>query len=118
MDPASGFGRTQSRYTALMKWGQLEEASEFVEPEIRGEFEALAAELSQVRIIDYSVRDVEFSQARTRATATVRLQAYWLSGPYPREVEVTQRWRRDALSGRWWVTPDIERIRQAIRTGS
>ena len=88
MDPASGFGPTQSRYTALMKWGQLEEASEFVEPEIRL---PLAALLPEDYVADVSRRLVLYKQlSATRDTDEldgIRADLLDRFGPLPPETQ-------------------------------
>jgi hypothetical protein len=45
----------------------------------------------------------------------VRYEGYWLQSPFVQDVTVTQHWRRDAASGRWFVRPEIEKLRAAVR---
>jgi hypothetical protein len=102
------FHSHQRAFTADLRWGQWEDAAEYVEPSRRAEFEALARRLADFRVTDYEVRDVQVDAERTSATAVVQYLGYEASLPVEREVIVTQHWRRDEHDGRWYVTPDVD----------
>jgi hypothetical protein len=102
------FHSHQRSFTADLRWGQWEDAAEYVEPSRRAEFEALARQLADFRVTDYEVRDVQVDAERTSATAIVQYLGYEASMPVEREVIVTQHWRRDEHDGRWYVTPDVD----------
>jgi hypothetical protein len=98
----------QRSFSADLRWGQWEDAVEYVEPSHRPAFEAMARQLAEFRVTDYEVRDVQLDAERTSATAIVQYLGYEASMPVEREVIVTQRWRFDEQDGRWYVTPDVD----------
>jgi hypothetical protein len=102
------FYRHQRAFSADLRWGEWDEAAEYVEPTGRAEFDALARELADFRVTDYEVRDVQLDAERTSATAMVVFDGYEVSMPVERQVVVTQRWRFDEDAGRWYVTPDAD----------
>jgi hypothetical protein len=102
------FLRHQRTFSADLRWGQWDEAAEYVEPARRAEFDALARRLADFRVTDYEVRDVQLDSARTSATAVVMFLGYEVSMPVERQVMVTQRWRFDEKDGRWYVSPDAD----------
>jgi hypothetical protein len=106
------FRDTQQRFTQYVRWGDFNRASEFVHPEQREQFLALAPELSEIRFTDYEIRDVQIGEGVRQATADVRYTGYRLSGLIERHVDVRQEWERDP-SG-WRVRMDLDRIRQAL----
>jgi hypothetical protein len=102
------FHRHQRGFSADVRWGEWEKAAEYVEPEGRAEFDALARALADFRVTDYEVREVQLDDDRSSAIAVVVYQGYEASLPVEREVVVTQRWRHDEDHGRWYVTPDAD----------
>jgi hypothetical protein len=98
----------QRSFSADLRWGQWEDAAEYVEPSRRAEFDALARKLADFRVTDYEVRDVQLDAERTSATAIVQFLGYEASMPIEREVIVMQRWRFDEQDRRWYVTPDAD----------
>jgi len=115
IDLATEFKLSQEKFTNHVRWGQFEEASEFVEPKLRAEYRLMMREFSEVRLTDSMTLSIEIDKLRTNASAVVEYSGYWLSRPQPYQIQVLQRWRREKGSGRWFVSPEIDRIREKLR---
>jgi hypothetical protein len=102
------FYRHQRSFSADVRWGQWDQAADYVEPASRARFDELVRQLAEFRVTDYEVQDVQLDASRTSAIAVVRYSGYELSMPVERQLTVTQRWRFDEKEGRWYVTPDMD----------
>ncbi|MDJ0788764.1 MAG: hypothetical protein QNK05_18295 [Myxococcota bacterium] len=108
LDPAKTFAEAQKRYTADIRFGLFDEAALWVEPELKSEFQANVRRFREVRFSDYVVESAELDEQGVNATAVVLYRGYSLSQPFEREVRIVQRWRRDAPSHDWYVSPDFD----------
>jgi len=114
LDP---FGRersleqSQRRYTELVRWGQLERASAFVDPEQRDEYLKNAAAFDTIRVTDFESGQLEFDPERSSATAIVVYHAYSKSTLLEKRIRENQQWYRDeTLANQWHVRPELRQI--------
>ncbi len=110
LDRKGQFEEIQGRYTSDIRFGMFEDALAVVEPEHKPRFEREMERMRGIRFSDHRIERIEYGPNVMRATATVRYRGYWLSSPFEREVRVTQQWRREAPSQRWYVTPDFDQL--------
>jgi hypothetical protein len=108
------FEDTQERFTQYVRWGKFEEASQYVDSEMRDQFMSCAPEFSDLRFSDYEIKRVEIQDGLQSATVHVRYTGYRLSMPFERTVDLTQEWTRDEASGVWTVKVDIEKLRNNL----
>jgi hypothetical protein len=108
------FDEAQQRFTQNVRWGLVDDAVPFVAPDLRGDFRSLARELREVRLVDFVVQEIDLEPLGKTATATVSYSGYWLASPFVRDLVVTQSWTYDATDRRWYVRPDIQRLRASI----
>ncbi len=118
-DPTDPLGRYDSlkrshrRYTQLVRWGQIEKAIQFVEPEQRDEFLAVAEAFGDVRVTDYEVRDFELDEGSRSATIRVTYSAYLPWSPVEKQFHEIQRWNRKSGSV-WRVRPELATFRAML----
>lgn len=117
-----GLRDSQLSYTQSMRWGNLQKASAFVEPELREAFLESADEFANIRITDYDIGAMQY-ESSNRATVKVTYRAYALGTYLDRVIRETQQWRRAGFSGQWWVQPTIQNLvagieRPALRPAS
>lgn len=105
---------TLRSYAATIRWGELEQAQAFVDPEVLRTHPPTALELAryrQVKVTSYDEQPVmpvgedEVRQAVEIGLVNVNTQS-------ARSVIDRQTWRYDAKLKRWWLTsglPDISR---------
>jgi hypothetical protein len=116
IDLATQFKLSQEKFTNHVRWGQFDEASEFVETELRNEYRLMVREFSEIRLTDSITHSLEIDRLRASGTAVVEYSGYWLARPQPYQIEVVRHWRRETRSGRWYVSPEIDRIRDKLRS--
>ena len=103
-------------YAKLMRWGEVERASMFVEEESRGEFIALAADLRRLRITDFDLGPVD-QPMPTEAHVTIVYSFYDLTTLVERQVSMPLVWTDSGSKGthKWFVRPDLTNFEAAVR---
>ncbi len=93
-------------YTKLVRWGELERASLFVEPDMRAEFLALKDNMERLHFTDFDIGPPHFRQENDHAHVTVTYTVYDERTLIERKLTEIQRWNR---AGRrtWNVEPDL-----------
>ena len=111
LDRRGQFEETQEAFTQYVRWGRFEEASRFVDPEMREQFMSCAPEFSDLRFSDYEITEIDMGEGLKSASVQVRYTGYRLSMPVEKTVSLTEEWTRDEATGAWTVKPDIEKLR-------
>ena len=114
LDRRGTFEDTQTKFTQYVRWGKFEQASQFVDPEIRAEFMSYAPEFSDLRFSDYEITRVDIQDGVRSASVDVRFTAYRLSMPFERSVDLTEEWKRDEATGLWTVKLDIRKLHDTL----
>ncbi|MDH3213842.1 MAG: hypothetical protein OEM05_15285 [Myxococcales bacterium] len=109
----SALKEAQLKYTQAIRWGNLDRASEFVDPELRATFLSFAEEFATIRITDYDIGSIHY-ESKDRADVTVTYHAYNMGTFIDRSVREEQRWHREGAGTRWWVNPEIETLVGAL----
>ena len=118
LDRRGQFEDTQERFIQYIRWGNFEEASQFVDPAMRARFMAFSPELSDLRFSDYEITRVDIGEELRTASVEVRFTGYRLSMPIERSVSLVEQWTRDEETGAWTVRLDIEKLRESLITGA
>lgn len=114
LDRRGSFTDTQERFTQYVRWGKFEEASQFVDPEMRDEFMSFAPKFSDLRFSDYEITSVDIEDGLQSASVDVRFTSYRLSMPFERSVALTEEWTRDGETGQWTVKLDLAKLHDAL----
>jgi hypothetical protein len=96
----------QLHYTQHVRWGNLDAASEFVDPELRDEFLEQRPAFDAVRITEYDIGRIDYGDDRESATVRVTYHAYSLASLEERRIEERQRWVRPG-GNTWFVQPEL-----------
>ena len=96
----------QLRYTQQMRWGNLDAASEFVDPALREEFLSHAPAFEGIRITDYEIGHIDYGEDRDSATVRVTYRAYSLASLQEQRIEERQHWVRPG-GNTWFVEPEL-----------
>lgn len=106
-------------YTKLVRWGEIERASLFVDEELRGEFIALAPGLERLHFTDFDLGPVDFGENEAQVTVVYRF--YDVNTLVERQIVERQRWiatdtkRRISPDTRSWsVRPDLSSFEAAL----
>jgi hypothetical protein len=98
------------RYVNDVRFRLFDSAVGFVEPDLRPQFRAATDYLQTIRFTGVTIEEVDVDETGNAAVATVRWRGHWLQSPFERQLRTTQRWRRDASSNTWYVTPELEAL--------
>ena len=95
---------SQHRYTVLVRFGDFEKASGFVEPALRDEYLANFPDFREIRFTEYDSGRVAIDSAKATATIEVRYYAYTPASPIEMTVSETQEWyRAPGFNNHWYV---------------
>jgi len=105
------------RYNNALRFGNLDMAVGFVEPEQRASFLEMFADTgsSPIRFTEVDVGAISLGPESDRASVELSVRYYRL--PSLREVQFSQRqrWRYDPKAAQWFVEPELERYAAADR---
>ena len=102
----------QKQYTEAIRWGYLERARAFIDPEERDAFELLTPIFEEIRITDFEIGQIERDEDEANVTVTYRGygRAYQVEKPFREH----QQWSRvEGLASQWHVQTDLD---EGIRT--
>jgi len=102
-------------YTKLVRWGELERASEFVDEAVRPEFVALRPHMERLRVTDFEMGPVDFAEDGG-ARVVVVYHAYDVHTLVERRIVEAQEWTAAGRSV-WKVRPDLSGFQDALGTG-
>lgn len=108
----AAFDRTQRQYTNYLRWGQVEKASSFVDPELREAYLKYVPAFESLRITDYEIGEIEYLD--DHASVTVTYAGYSLESFVERKVREKQQWYREDSTSGWRVRSDISVFAQSI----
>ena len=106
----------QLRYTEALRWGDLDKAARYVDPEMRSDFLALADAFENVRITDYDIGELDLNkETLAQAEVDVTYRGYVLPVYVEKRIRDHQVWYRDDESGREWrVRPELASLLEGI----
>lgn len=99
----STFTDTYKLYTRLVRWGEFERASAYVEPADRDAYRNELRALGKLHITDYEVDKPIYDRLAQTATVHVRYEAYRPETLESIAFTEVQRWTRDLETGDWRV---------------
>ena len=101
--------QAQRRYSEALRWGNLEKAAKYVDPEMRTDFLAYSDVFDTLRISDYDIGEVDLDEKTlAKAEVDVTYHGYVLPRYIEKRVRDHQVWYRDEDSGdEWRVRPEL-----------
>jgi len=106
MGRGSALEEAQLQYTQQVRWGNLDAASEFVDPALREEFLRQAPAFEAIRITEYDIGRIDYGNDRESATVRVTYRAYSLASLQEQRIEEQQHWVRPG-GNTWFVKPEL-----------
>jgi hypothetical protein len=100
---------TQKSYLEALRWGNLEKAARYVDPEQREEFLALAPSFETIRITDYDIGELDLDEdSLAHAECDVTYRGYVMPHYIEKRVRDHQVWYRDEENdNEWRVRPQL-----------
>ena len=101
----------QSRYTELVRWGEIQGASAYVDPAIAADFLVTAARFKHIRFTEFESGPLQFGEGLKTATVNVVYHAYSTRTLTEKKFLEHQEWYREKSVGNdWRVRPDLAAI--------
>jgi hypothetical protein len=101
---------TQKKYTELVRWGDLQRASAYVDPELREEFLVVAKQLADLRMSDFDIGEIEYT-GEDEVTVVVTYRAWSQTTLLEKQFRETQDWTRaKGLKNVWTVRTDLPAV--------
>lgn len=104
---------TQKKYTDLIRWGEVERAVRYVDPELHGPFLEAAPGFSDLRITDFEIGEI--TSTKDSATIEVTYKGYVVSQAVERTARETQHWYRDTIYNDWRVRPELGKLLRELQ---
>ena len=98
----------QRKYTELVRWGEIESASFYVDPAIAGDFLDTAQRFEDIRFTDFESGALQFGEGSNTATVNVVYHAYSTKTLVEKTFSERQEWYREAgADNDWRVRPNL-----------
>jgi hypothetical protein len=100
----------QRQYTRLVRWGDLEKAAAFVDPELHEAFLALRPQLATLHFTDFETGSIEYADEDS-ASVTVTYLAYTDATFIEEPIQEEQEWYREGgLANTWRVRSELPEL--------
>lgn len=106
--------QSQKKYTEMIRWGDLDRASHYVDPELLEDFLAYAPAFEDIRVTDFEIGEIDYAPDAVDITVTYR--GYSIATLVERPFRERQAWYREGgfFSNQWRVRPSFADLVQAI----
>jgi hypothetical protein len=99
----------QKEYTDAIRWGKLDLALAYVDPELRSTFETLVPAFDEIRISDYEIGNIDGDEMEAKVTVTYR--GYSRASLTEKRAQEHQKWKRiKGFANEWHVQSDIGEV--------
>ena len=106
---------SQRKYTELVRWGEIESASAYVDPEMSEAFIDAAAHFKDIRFTNFESGPLQFGEESETATVSVVYHAYSTRTLVEKRFIEHQKWYRDVDSENTWrVRPNLDSVAQKL----
>lgn len=106
---------SQRKYTELVRWGEIEGASAYVDPAILTAFLDTAELFQGIRFTDFESGPLQFGDRSETATVTVVYHAYSTRTLVEKRLREHQEWYREARAdNNWRVRPNLDALAKQL----
>jgi hypothetical protein len=102
----------QKNYTEAVRWGKLDLARSFVNPEHRDAFRDLESAFEGIRLTDFEIGEIEMDEDDEMvASVTVTYRGYAVAYQVEQPVREDQEWTRiEGLANLWQVESNLHEV--------
>ena len=105
----------QKQYTELIRWGDFERASKYVDPQQRESFVALSRSFETIRLTDFEIAEIEYSGG-DEVSVAVTYRGYAVDTLLERRFREEQVWTREpGVTNQWSVRSDLAEAMAELR---
>ncbi len=106
-----GLEEAQRRYTELVRWGEIESASAYVDPAVAADYLDNAERFRGIRFSDFKSGPLHYGQDSDTATVVVVYHAYSIRTLVEKRIREHQEWYREpSAANAWRVRPQLNAI--------
>lgn len=107
-------------FNSDIRWQEYKEAKNFVPQSEEDRYWAEVDRMKRdIRLTEYQIRDIDFSEKNRFATVNIQYQYWSLESPVLRSATLTQKWRFNKHKSTWQVVdPDFNAIRKISSNSS
>ena len=106
---------SQRKYTELVRWGEIESASTYVDPEMSEAFIDAAAHFKDIRFTNFESGPLRFGEESETATVSVVYHAYSTRTLVEKRFVEHQLWYREVDSENIWrVRPNLDSVAKKL----
>jgi len=99
--------QSQQRYTQLVRWGEIDRASQFVDPALREDFLSHRDAFESIRITEFEVGRIVPGDDPDTASVEVTYHGYSQRSFVARPLRESQLWYWSDEAGAWLVRPRL-----------
>jgi len=103
----------QKQYVLNIRWNELTRNEKYVVPEDREELGRVLERIGSMRISDFEIGPIEFSEDGNSATVVVSYTGYGHRSLVERKLVERQEWYIDPKTKTWKFRPRLETIQDA-----
>ncbi len=110
-DKQSALEDAQRRYTELVRWGEIDSASFYVDPAIASEYLDTAELFQDIRFTNFESGALQFGEGSNTAAVNVVYHAYSTKTLIEKTFRERQEWYRESSAADGWrVRPNLAAI--------
>ncbi len=99
------------KYEGVIRWGGVDQASQFQRPDAMSEAGASSASTEETRVTHYEVIQGPSLVEENRAIQTAIIQYVFVNSQVVREIVNQQTWEFDPESGNWYLISPLPTIK-------
>ena len=112
---ANSLEEAQDKYTQLVRWGEIEKASAYVDPELQEAFLEHGPQLESLRFTDFETGTLEYTDGNS-ANVTVTYHAYSEATFLEQSIREEQEWYREGgLTNTWRVRSELPALLAGLK---
>jgi hypothetical protein len=105
----------QRKYTELVRWGEIDSASFYVDPAIADDYLNTAELFKDIRFTEFQTGALQFGEGSNTATVNVVYHAYSTKTLVEKTFREHQEWYREASANNdWRVRPNLAAIARKL----
>ncbi len=114
LSPVGGFSAISEDFAKRLRWMDYQGAAQHMEEKVRNNFLERFANNENLRIIDFHIERVEFSDDGRQVSVWYMLESYMLPSATVKKAQIRLAWEfyeeNKLLPGSWRITSDFPQI--------
>jgi hypothetical protein len=104
------FARTAEGYSKAIRWSEYDVAAQFVKRSNQEEMMEDLTRLEDVRVTDYTVKNITTQKEDTEIAQVVEIQYYRTGEMIHKKKLIMEQWAYDQKEGQWYLTSRLPNL--------